>query len=112
MPPLNCGVRRTREAMSQYLYRLRSALAANDERAAVEAGHAVDVELVVDRENADAVFSELLAMLKALPQPQSSVGQRLVNIFQSHWDHVPADVLADARAFCEIASAKFVDAGA
>jgi hypothetical protein len=98
--------------MSQSLERLRLAIAASDTVAAVEAGHEVDVELVVNPANAEAVFLELLAMLKALPQPQSPVGQRIVNIFQSHWDRVPAGVLADARAFCEGASAEFVDAGA
>jgi hypothetical protein len=80
--------------------------------AAVDAGHEVDVELVLNRADVPAVSSEVLAILKALPQPQSPIGQRLVNIFQAHWAHVPPAVLADARAFCETASREFVDAGA
>jgi hypothetical protein len=98
--------------MNQALDRLRSALGDNDTDAAVDAGHVLDVVLAADAKNAAAVYPELLAILKALPQPQSAIGQRLVNIFQNHWNEVPAEVLADARAFCEAATEKFVDAGA
>jgi HPt (histidine-containing phosphotransfer) domain-containing protein len=98
--------------MRQALDRLRSALAANDIDAAVDAGHGLDLVLAASGAKAAAAYSELLAVLKALPQPQSEVGHVLVNIFQNHWDQVPADVLADARAFCEASTKDLVDAGA
>jgi hypothetical protein len=98
--------------MNQPLDRLRLALAANDTDAAVDAVHGLDIVLAADEAKARAVYPELLAILKTLAQPQSQIGQCLVNIFQYHWDHVPPDVLADARAFCNVATETFVEAGA
>jgi len=98
--------------MSRILNRLKQALAASDMETAVEAAMALDVELVLNDPRTPEVYSSLLDTLKALPQPQSRIGQTLVNLFQWHRKHVPPDVLADVRAFCEAASEKFIDAGA
>jgi len=98
--------------MSKPLQRLRLALAADDADAAVDAALDLDVELVFTGRQNPTLYSDVLAILKTLHQPQSRVGQTLVNIFQAHWDRVPVSVLADARSFCAAASAEFVDAGA
>jgi hypothetical protein len=98
--------------MRQSLIRLREALAIEDWSEVEDAVNALSVDLVLDRQGAGEVYAAVLGHLKALPQPQSRVGGLLVNLFQFNWDHVPPDVLADARAFCEVASADFVDAGA
>ena len=98
--------------MCQALHRLRRALAENDELTAAEAALELDVELVVGGYREVAAYTAVLGILKTLPRPQSPIGQRLVNLLRSHWDYVPADILADARAFCEAASKEFIDAGA
>src|ERR1700741_2891348 len=97
--------------MCQSLHRLRRALAANDEFAADEAALELDIELIVGGYKEVGAYAAVLAILKALPQPQSPLGGRLANLLRSHWDHVPADVLADARAFCDAATEVFSDAG-